>query len=275
MNLYERAAAAVLRRLSHPPRPYHASRPAADWSPEGAVELYRRTCPEMLEEIRGARVLDHGCGDGQYAVALAELGAREVVGFDTNPKWMEGGRALSERRRVRNCRFVSGLEGEPPFDVVVSRNCMEHYPNPGEVLAEILKVLAPGGVCYITFGPLWHAPYGAHMGHVTKVPWVHLLVPERAVMAVRNQWFDDGATRYEEVEGGLNRMTVHKLGGLVSSRAEWIRYDAVWGLRRLRALPVLRELLTNHATVCIRDHRSRTAAGRVSFPAAEAVARTA
>lgn len=275
MNLYERAAAAVLRRLSHPPRPYHASRPAADWSPESAVELYRRTCPEMLEEIRGARVLDHGCGDGQYAVALAELGAREVVGYDTNPKWMEGGRALSERRGVRNCRFVSDLEGEPPFDVVVSQNCMEHYPNPREVLREMLDTLTPGGACYITFGPLWHAPYGAHMSHVTQVPWVHLLVPERAVMAVRNQWHDDGATRYEEVEGGLNRMTVRKLSRLVSVHAEWIRYDAVWGLRRLRALPVLRELLTNHATVCIRDRRPRTVAGGAPPAAPEVVARTA
>jgi hypothetical protein len=46
---------------------------------------------------------------------------------------------------------------------------------------------------------------------MTPVPWVHLLFPERFVMQERRRYDPrDAATRYAEVSGGLNQMTLRR-----------------------------------------------------------------
>lgn len=254
MSLAER----VLLRFSHPPvqHPQDAQL-RGEWTPEGATTLLRKVFPGFLDAIRGARVLDFGCGSGQQAVALAELGAREVVGLDVNERWLEVAEQLAASRGARNVRFVRSigqLGGQ--FDVIITQNSMEHFPNPGDTLLQMACALAGGGAIYITFCPLWYTPYGAHMQHIITIPWVHLLFPERAIMAVRSRWFSDGATRYEDVEGGLNRMSLRRWESLLRRQllvVEYARFEAVWHMDRLRRLPVLRELLTNRVNVVLRS----------------------
>jgi SAM-dependent methyltransferase len=270
MSLAER----ILLRFSHPPVEHtQAAQAEGGWTPEGATTLLRKVFPGLLDAVSGARVLDFGCGTGQQAVALAELGAGEVVGLDVNERWLEAGERLAARRGVRNVRFaraVSQLGG--PFEVIITQNSMEHFPSPGDTLLQMARALAGGGTIYVTFCPLWYTPYGAHMQHIIPIPWVHLLFPERAIMAVRSRWFADGATRYEDVEGGLNRMSLRRWERLLQRQllvVESARYEAVWHMDRLRRLPVLRELLTNRVNVVLRSPlpAARTAERQLARPA--------
>ena len=67
-----------------------------------------------------------------------------------------------------------------------------------------------------SFGPPWYHPYGAHVQFVTRLPWIHLLCPERLVMTWRSIYRKDGARRYEEVKCGLNQMRIRKCDQLLA-----------------------------------------------------------
>jgi hypothetical protein len=128
---------------------------------------------------------------------------------------------------------------------------MEHFPSPDDELRKMRPAVSRNGAILVTFGPPWFAPYGSHMQFFTNLHWVNLLFSEDTVMRVRARYRSDGATRYEEVEGGLNRMSLAKFERLVRSchtRIVYRKYEAVKRMDWLTKVPVARELLTNHAS---------------------------
>jgi len=76
-----------------------------------------------LSAAANPRVLDVGCGSGILAIAAARLGARSVVGVDTDPIAVEATLANARRnglvRRIR-ARQGSLPSGEAPFDLVLA-----------------------------------------------------------------------------------------------------------------------------------------------------------
>lgn len=98
---------------------------------------------------RGERVLDLGSGRGYWAGKAARLGA-DVVAYDVKEERVE--RATIRYPRVR---FVlgsaedTGLEDDS-FDVVLILSVLEHTADPERVLAEIARVLRPGGRLALT-----------------------------------------------------------------------------------------------------------------------------
>lgn len=118
--------------------------------------------PEMIRLVKriagwarlqdGQAVLDFGCFDGFIVGALARNFAILGVGVDLSPSALElAGRSQGDTA----CRFVcsDGL-GLPftsaTFDVVVCSEILEHVPDLDAVLAEIARVLKPGGRLYAT-----------------------------------------------------------------------------------------------------------------------------
>ncbi len=91
-------------------------------------------------------------------------------------------------------------------EVIVSLDSFEHFGDPAGVLAVMHDLLKPGGVIIATFGPTWYHPLGGHLFSV--FPWAHLLFSEQALIRWRADIRSDGATRFGEVEGGLNQMTI-------------------------------------------------------------------
>lgn len=216
--------------------------------PAAAVRALDRRWPGIVARLRGKRVLDFGCGTGALAVGLAREGC-DVVGLDIQLDLLDQARELAGDTPVE---FTDRL-GESRFDWVVSVNSMEHFSDPGGALDTMRRVLAPGGRVFVTFCPTWLSPYGAHMFFFTRVPWVHLIFPERVVMRVRNRYRDDGARRYEEVTGGLNRMTVERFHRLarkarfeVDSKITYVRNQ-----RWARHVPLVRELLSNRVNAIL------------------------
>ena len=94
------------------------------------------------------RVLDVGCGAGHTALAFAASGA-EVVALDLTPEMLDQGRRLASARGA-SVSFREGDVADLPFpdasfDLVTSRFSAHHYTRPGAALAEVARVLAPGG----------------------------------------------------------------------------------------------------------------------------------
>ncbi len=231
------------------------------WTLDDALSQLCWVFPNFLTRVIGKEILDFGCGTGYQSVALARMGAKHVVGLDLNATYIEKARGLARELGLTEqveftARFAEALENR--FDVVLSQNSMEHFKNPAGALSEMKAALKENGVILITFGAPWFSPYGSHMHFFVRVPWLNILFREKTVMIVRSHFRNDGATRYEEVEGGLNKMSVAKFERLIREcglRVEYKRYDCVKGINFIAELPLLRELLINNIC-CILAQRT-------------------
>jgi len=109
-------------------------------------EYEEQILPLAAEELAGhARVLDVGCGDGQIGRLAARLGASTVVGID--PTWNQltvaaerGGGPAFTRAGAAALPFA----GET-FDAVVACLVFEHIRDVDAAIAEVARVLRPGG----------------------------------------------------------------------------------------------------------------------------------
>jgi 2-polyprenyl-6-hydroxyphenyl methylase / 3-demethylubiquinone-9 3-methyltransferase len=122
------------------------------WDPAGpAAILHAINRPrvgfylEQLGGLGGRLVLDAGCGGGLVARELAAAGA-EVVGVDRSQGSLEvarravGGRFSPAQGRLEHLPFADSR-----FDAVVAADVLEHLPDLPAAVAELARVLAPGG----------------------------------------------------------------------------------------------------------------------------------
>lgn len=230
-------------------------------SPDGrdvvsALTLLENVFPDFNSSIAGMDILDFGCGAGLQSVALAKRGAHLVVGLETNPRAIRETRENIVRHAVEDkVEIVDTFDDRlrERFDIVICKDSMEHFGDPAGTLMAMDSALKPHGILYLTFGPPWFAPYGSHMHFFTRVPYVNLFFPERTVMNVRARFRSDGARRYEEVESGLNRMTVRKFERIIGASGMHLRFrrdGCIKGMTFLRRIPVARELFINQVS-CI------------------------
>jgi SAM-dependent methyltransferase len=209
---------------------------------EGKSKL-RVCCPGIETEVKDKVVLDFGCGPGVEARELARLGAKRVVGFDISRKWLQFAQQQAEQAGVaRKCEFVSSLSDR--VEVILSLDCFEHFAQPQAVLQNMFDILEPGGTVFITFGPTWYHPLGGHLFSV--FPWAHILLSEEALIRWRAQFKTDRATRFSEVEGGLNRLTIRRFEEIVTRSPFELEKLEMVPIRRLRLLHnrLTREFLT-------------------------------
>lgn len=230
---------------------------------KNAAILLKRVFPDFEDSIMNNEILDFGCGEGYQACFLAKNGAKYVLGLDINDDFLNKARKMAKFLEVdNNVSFVNKLDVQSlqKFDMIISQNSMEHFNEPDKVLMQMEKTLKPNGQIFITFGPPWFAPYGSHMNFFIKIPWVNLLFDERTVMNIRALIRKDGAMKYEEIKGGLNKMSVAKFEKLVSQcnmKIIYKNYECVKRINFLGRIPLLRELFINHISCVLVKHKKK------------------
>ena len=210
-------------------------------------------------DVSRKAALDVGCGNGQLCLELAHRGAERVVGVNIGNLELAGQNHAAEvstvKERVELVRTDGSLSelGAERFDLVFSKDSFEHFSEPERILEAMIEVLAPGGQLVIGFGPLWKGPTGGHIGFMTQLPWAHLLFPEDVIMEERKRFRPhEDARRFEDILGGLNKMTLARFESLMGATGLHCRYFAtnvsdnpvVRAMAVVRKIPPLREYFT-------------------------------
>lgn len=149
--------------------------------------------------IKGQRVLALAGGGGWHPVLFAELGAETTV-LDISRRQLATVRELARSRGV-SLRLVQGdmrdLSAFPDasFDLVWHSHSIVFVPDAARVIAEVGRVLAPGGVYRAsTMHPVTFRMYGTWTG----TGW-----------RLRRSYFADGPIEFEDQNWEFGDLKVH------------------------------------------------------------------
>lgn len=141
----------------------------SDW--DGVVRAYERsfatmcagTIERLLADTDGPRLLDVGCGTGELAARAVRAG-RTVTAVDAEPDMV-----AAARDRVDEV-VVAALPSLPfddaSHDAVVANFVINHVPDPRAAVAELARLVVPGGQVAMTIWPPGGAGWGPLVGEV-------------------------------------------------------------------------------------------------------------
>jgi SAM-dependent methyltransferase len=200
---------------------------------------------DLLTMVRGKTVIDFGCGDGLATLDLARHGAKKVIGLDILKHALDKATSNAAAAGLADCcEFTTSTDTKA--DVIISLDAFEHFGDPAAILDIMHNLLNPAGCVMASFGPTWYHPLGGHLFSV--FPWAHIAFSEASLIRWRADIRPDGATRFSEVEGGLNQMTIARFERLV--HASPFRIDTLETVPIHKLRPV-HSLLTREFTTAI------------------------
>ncbi len=204
-----------------------------------------------LHPLEGARFLSSGCGMGGSLLAYHDAGADSVTGVEVDPEYV---RFADLRVADLPDAAVLQVPPSPPlplqdgaFDVIESMDVIEHVDAPADYLADLVRVLAPGGlILVVTPNRLW--PVEQHLG-IAGPPWLPVDLADRVFT---------GLSRVPLIPQE-RRFKYRKLEGMRTQNMS---------IRRLRRLAVDLDL---HLRILLRDHDDQDFPLPADHPRSEAL----
>jgi ubiquinone/menaquinone biosynthesis C-methylase UbiE len=134
---------------------WHQHRAVEEASQQDVLYPWHRTVARLLPDLNGARVLEIGCGRGDFSLWLARkypLAAITGIDFSNSAIAVASAKPSSHNLNVRflvddaeNLSFPADI-----FDHIISCECLEHVPQPEKMAHEMARVLKPGGRFILT-----------------------------------------------------------------------------------------------------------------------------
>lgn len=135
-------------------------RQTAYW--DGVADKKAFTHPIRMEMVRAllplqSRILDYGCGYGRTCAELVAAGYTDVVGVDISSAMIDRGRALHPDLGLRHIEGDTLPFADNHFDacfVLAVLTCIPTDSGLKKLMAELRRVLRPGGLLYVSDYPL-------------------------------------------------------------------------------------------------------------------------
>jgi SAM-dependent methyltransferase len=144
--------AEAVRAFEHAAWQAAATRYGASFA--GASRLFVDSLVDAAAVAAGQRVLDVACGPGYAAVAACRRGAT-ACGVDFSTEMLAVARELHRQVEFTEADAEQLPFGDTCFDAVISNFGIHHVPRPALALAEVYRVLMPGGSIAFT---IWAEP---------------------------------------------------------------------------------------------------------------------
>ena len=115
--------------------------------------LEKQAVFELLPPLNGLRILEAGCGTGEFSAGFA-LGKAQVLGIDLSETSIERAKALAKKFKLKNVEFkqMDLLKNNLPkkhFDFIFSMGVLHHTEKPKEAFGKLAELLKPGGCIVI------------------------------------------------------------------------------------------------------------------------------
>jgi SAM-dependent methyltransferase len=175
---------------------------------------------DALRLDRDARVLDAGCGSGQWAIAFAERGAR-VTAIDLSPEMIRRARDHASARgpdiEWRTGDVTRLADPLAVFDAIHARVLLHLVPDVPAALRELRRVLRPGGRLLASvpgaLSPIYRASWMRHLpggdpGNNYLLPWeLETLLLEYGWRVIDGwgEWGDDVSGTVNDAAPSLRR----------------------------------------------------------------------
>lgn len=133
------------------------------WLISGIAREKQRRALMFLDDRKTGKLLDVGCGDGQFLSEMQTLGWN-VDGIDFDAAGIRAAKSRYGLTLRHGDLRQADLAGES-FDAITMSHVIEHLVDPVGMLVEIRRVLKSGGCIVVTtpnVGSLGHRKFGAH-----------------------------------------------------------------------------------------------------------------
>jgi SAM-dependent methyltransferase len=157
------------------------------------TEFYRLLADDAVREmsrycqLTSARVIDIGGASGYVGDAIAASGGSALTVEYDWAQIVEHGRRLQHGVQGDGMRLPIF---DASFDVAYSSNVLEHVPDPERMLLEMVRVVCPGGIVFVTFTN-WLSPWGGH----ETAPW-HYFGGDWAARRYQRRYGQEPKNRY-------------------------------------------------------------------------------
>lgn len=218
---------------------------------EDPIGFYKLLADDAINEmsrycqLTGAKVIDIGGASGYVGDAIVEAGASSLtVEYD----WDQ---IVEHGRRLQHGVQGDGLSlpiFDAAFDVAYSSNVLEHVPDPEQMMKEMVRVVCPGGLVFITFTN-WLSPWGGH----ETAPW-HYFGGDWAVRRYEKHYGEEPKNR---LGVSLFRLPISRVLRWANSCGDvevldaFPRYYPRWTTPLVR-IPGLREVATWNLALVLR-----------------------
>ncbi len=235
---------------------------------------------KRLEVVRrhiqpsAGRFLDCGCGSGQYVLELTRQLGLDAHGVEFNEAKVAAAHQQPDlRTRVSRGNVQALASSSEAWDYAMLNEVLEHVPDDRAALAEVYRVLKPGGILFI-FSPNRWFPFESHGVRLKRpdwpVPhWVPLVpyVPLRVGRLfldywARNYWPGELASKakaqgFAVIERSFIWPTLENISGQQPGLIRLIRPQLRKALGTFERLPIIRRLGVSQVLVCRKERSNR------------------
>ncbi len=230
---------------------------------------------DLVQFDSSLSVLEIGCGEAGNLKPFLDLGCR-CVGIDILEGKIENGKKFYADHPNKNnleliVEDIYDTITPEEFDIIISRDVIEHIPNQEAFMARCRDFLKPDGIYFIGFPP-WYNPFGGHQQILrhklfSKTPYFHIMP---------RSWYKSFLKLIGEKESRINdmleiydtRITIDRLNRILKDnnysilkKTDWLfnpNYETKFGLKPRRqfgiisAIPFLRNFLITASYYVVR-----------------------